>query len=1078
MKKAGFKSGSALLVVLGMLAFMVVSAVAFSAYMRYSRLPSSYLRRTTASRELAKAALARAIDEIDHAIGENVHPGIGARYFVEDSPGVYRMEGNAYKVGDDTKLTKNYWRNNIYIGTNFLQKSFLDTAPVLTLEGLAYIPPPYVDLARYYGRLSSAAEWKTFDFDAGRYAFVAIDVSDALDVNRLSANMSRSSAGNGRISLAYLFENNNHTSAGSAMSNWDEMMEKYRDYDSNSGTFNYNSKIPLTSVADLNMAIGSDSFGDLISPWYKYVSSDSSSDGFYCGRELHMHRMPFVTDSYFPTTNDVNDINGVLDLAYGENQPFDPNELMKADNKTSMDSAIGNSSGRETWKRLRDSISLLGLCSLWDYLDVDSYPISLALPTLERVPMIAGLKVSLNNVNVKINEKIDGDTTYENESGNTRTAVRTYLYTIDGSAFGGGLDGSTVESLAIYPFCRDDGQVERSSYTTEGYISFFLSDEDMPLSPDALSDSLKFNKLRNLGNAGIFDGVITLPFSKNENLTPKAKDIKEESDAIVKVGSPMLEGASSIVSGLDGTPLLKVTIAWQQEKEDKGPFLPEDPDFTGGGSTIRAAESSFTIYNKNGSVKGNAFSDIKDNNFQGGVEVVLNTAVAMGVKTGNEYVDLVPACAADDTALNNRSSEFSELFSQGATGYPLMRMDTGVKLKLSVENLHTLATGGASQLVTVNRPVLVVDDPVYNHAPASWHSEDSSWTFTAENWLTDVKQAYNLNDIFRNTSDQGYMQSVYELAFIPRVAINNSFDQGTGNYSAGSNRNEIPTDRNQILNRNLMWGNYSVYDEVKELFLNSDNSFSFSELGLSSGDTGYHINPYSSNIDVVMSAFMNTPLDWAAASTNFDNRVNKSSDIVNASENAATFNRKYAWCGYNPNANLDYLDIETIVEKYAHQCIVDLDDRFDNVLAPGASVPCVCDGSTSILNNWEKAWAILWIQVSQDAETVQPTKELAGLEMKNSSAKFWNIDREFLYGYWKECFAVRQQLFLIFVRAEPMMMGGGSMSKIPPQLGARAVALVWRDPTPYDVNAENPAEKGNLKGAPHRTRVLFYKTLD
>lgn len=51
------RSGSALLIVLGVLAFLTVSAVAFSAFMRRSRMPSSYLRRSVASRELAKAAL-------------------------------------------------------------------------------------------------------------------------------------------------------------------------------------------------------------------------------------------------------------------------------------------------------------------------------------------------------------------------------------------------------------------------------------------------------------------------------------------------------------------------------------------------------------------------------------------------------------------------------------------------------------------------------------------------------------------------------------------------------------------------------------------------------------------------------------------------------------------------------------------------------------------------------------------------------------------------------------------------------------------------------------------------------------
>ena len=64
------RNGSALLIVLGVLSFLVVSAVAFSAYMRRARLPSSYLRRTVASRELAKAALARAVDEIDQAIAD------------------------------------------------------------------------------------------------------------------------------------------------------------------------------------------------------------------------------------------------------------------------------------------------------------------------------------------------------------------------------------------------------------------------------------------------------------------------------------------------------------------------------------------------------------------------------------------------------------------------------------------------------------------------------------------------------------------------------------------------------------------------------------------------------------------------------------------------------------------------------------------------------------------------------------------------------------------------------------------------------------------------------------------------
>ena len=71
------KRGSALLIVLGMFAFMLVSAVAFSMYMRASRAPSSYVRRNAATRQVLKAAVARAIDEVDTAIGNDPFPGVG-----------------------------------------------------------------------------------------------------------------------------------------------------------------------------------------------------------------------------------------------------------------------------------------------------------------------------------------------------------------------------------------------------------------------------------------------------------------------------------------------------------------------------------------------------------------------------------------------------------------------------------------------------------------------------------------------------------------------------------------------------------------------------------------------------------------------------------------------------------------------------------------------------------------------------------------------------------------------------------------------------------------------------------------
>ena len=35
-----------------------------------------------------------------------------------------------------------------------------------------------------------------------------------------------------------------------------------------------------------------------------------------------------------------------------------------------------------------------------------------------------------------------------------------------------------------------------------------------------------------------------------------------------------------------------------------------------------------------------------------------------------------------------------------------------------------------------------------------------------------------------------------------------------------------------------------------------------------------------------------------------------------------------------------------------------------------------------------------------------------------------DVDRMFLHSYWRDCFANKQQLFLIFVRAESTALGG------------------------------------------------------
>ena len=174
------RRGSALLIVLGMFSFMLVSAVAFSVYMRSSRAPSSYVRRNASARHLVKAALARAMDEIDTAIGNDPFPGIG-----------YNHDYNAAGNRPNDKFPNGSYKRDIWHGHVFTPSSDYavetnanSTVSTLTLEALGYLPPCLIDEVRYWSRHTSTARWRSFNYGLGQYAFTAVNVSDFFDLNQ------------------------------------------------------------------------------------------------------------------------------------------------------------------------------------------------------------------------------------------------------------------------------------------------------------------------------------------------------------------------------------------------------------------------------------------------------------------------------------------------------------------------------------------------------------------------------------------------------------------------------------------------------------------------------------------------------------------------------------------------------------------------------------------------------------------------------------------------------------------------------------------------------------------------------
>ncbi len=1049
MMKVSSRRGSALLIVLGMLAFMIVSAVAFSAYMRFSRMPSSYLRRTSSSRLLVKAGLARAIDEIDRSLGNSLHPGISA--------------GTGY----------GRWKNRVFFGTNITNTlmSLTSTVPIVTLEGLAYIPPALVNDVRYYARYTPTAAWKSFSFDVGRYAYCAIDVSDYFDVNRLAADRPRASADDRRVSLSYLFENTQHTSSDSKATAWDKWMETFRSEDEQTFGFRYDNKVPLVSVADMNLALGESGIGGFYSPFCKYVNGTGDAGFNTFGGEQEedlVRRMTFVTDSWLPTSKEQlaeeAGYDDVYDLTTAEGQPFEYEFLNGAGGprgdsaKNTTINAIMTHAGPS--ERLVESFPGLGHVALYDYLDTDSVPVTLASPTFERTPMVCGLRPNFNTAQLVMKEPTEGpvslaataDAAAPSENTGPRTVYQKVTYAFDTQKL---LDGlmQPIDALVVYPFAHKD-EVQ-DSFSVDGRATLFWTVEGAGMSlrtrNSKATEVLHLSQKEFMNEKGLnaATGCLVVPYEPVNNRSFGKDTVKSEEEVIEEL--PLRMAARDIAGTLNNTPFIEVIYRWEQTWVESGggmgSYQPANWVAAEDTRAIERAHCNMPPLTAAGEVDARFSNDAEFAKVLAAGDLQLNLNVALHTRIADQdakTVDLVPACAQDDKTFNNvdnLSGPFGKMVSDYmGKPYPVMRFDTGVKLALSGEGLSQAQT---AQTFVMEPTAVLVDDPRFNYAPESWYRAAD---FSKQAWLDNNHSAERNGDIFMATSDQGYLQSIYEFAFLPRY----SNLAGTGG-NAFMGDLQTPEDgrtafgeQSAARNTDLMWDSIRIY---------GNNRDDVEGIGFSSAGCGFKVNPYTDSTNVLMAAFANTPVNWRMASTN-------NQEVTLEELSASEFNKKYAWNEYGAeDANFAWQDLEGIAGAFMTAISpTRQSSAVDALLTPGAG-----GGGTE----WQTAWNNLW----QTADT----DTFGSYTLQNTA--LWSVDRKFLYGYWRDCFAARQQLFLVFVRAEPLMMGGGSLGRIPPQLGARAVALVWRDPTPTTQAADATGD-ATTQGYPHRTRILFYKQLD
>ncbi len=1071
------RSGSALLVVLGFLSFMVVSAVAFSIYMRAERLPSSALRRNVATRHLVKAALAHAMSRVDDAIRADPFPGLPNTN--NNSTADFYHDGNNNPM--------DIWYGRVFMppdpeGTTEPNQDVVDlisatrfapiteTVSVLNLEGLGYLPPPLVNDVRFLSRSTWTAKWQNFPFDAGRFAFCAVNVSDYFDINRTTAGI-RTSAPEGRISLLGPVSNNE----GDSMENVGDgvsaslsalvgpyaVRPTYSNADGNGGSAKATTE--YVSMLDYNLALGSQysgGLGTIRSPFYWWIDGSGSKRYFYndgvsrnSAGVMQAARQPFINDSF--ATNQTY----AIDFAKLEGQPFH-NIDMSGSGASVSTVARGTTS---EFLRQMYNTGLMGMpdvFTLYDYLDHDDIPLSLAMPGVECVPMVTAVEAGAIPCQIKA---VAGSPATRIDPGFQVTETP---YVLDPSSFNSA--GAGLRVLVSFPFRHFAGrnindfkvQAIMKVFVAAGAVSVRPNGDLANLAPQNATDWNQPSASFQL--AGASDALGWTLVSDKVNISIP-DEISVQDDAIMQVDVVRWTGNAEVPGGQ--AMATDITRIPGNVSPVTGVFTPTGPAVPShminlrpfnNGSFLPAGEQAGAL----------ATSPYAADQFKTYAAVWIRITNS----SGSETYDLAPAILADDV-LNSRSS--SDPVAQSVFG-GLCGADRGMLLFGNNNNIFTYGTLVSSATGTApdwQPKALATVDPRFNYAPEDWFEWNRSG-ISGSSWLDEVISAGYFNvsdardpDIFMFTSNQGFLQGLGEFAFLPRLSQLNSPPSGLCSSlvatapAAGSAHAANPQ---SILNKACAWRTYPI-----------DRQFyaDCASVGIGrSWDDDQTVNPYTDDEYVRMAAFANTPCDyWVTGRT-----------TAGLSDLKGDFSTIFNKMGDKNKTSGD--EIKKLSDALKNAFCEKNEDSQSRIKPKKirAVANSICSSLRSGAGSWEDGYDNLpWFD-GLDPANDSSFKNFMGVDVE---VPLYSIDRKFMYSYWRDCFANRQQLFLIFVRAESTALGGPGEGT-PAQQGGRAVALVWREPVSNTINGGQDGANDDRQMTyradrrPHRMRVLFYHQFD
>ena len=1071
------KRGSALLIVLGMFAFMLVSAVAFSVYMRASRAPSSYLLRNTSMRQVVKAAVARAIDEVDTAIGNDPFPGVG-----------YNHDYGGNGINQSDRYKNDNWHGRVFVPSN--EVAMVDTVSTLTLEGLGYLPPCLVNEVRYWSRHTRTAKWRAFNYGLGRYAFTAVNVSDFFDLNNFITPASgerrpylnRSSSPHGRVSPTYLFRSGNESamnSGGGAASAFLTAIAT----GSGIGNDPPVAQVPFVSLMDFNLSLMNNPLGGFATPFGRLIKENNGST-FLSGMEDAARRTVYMAGGWNGGSNltwNAYQTTGRINLKYPECQPF-AGRTWVTDGSANLTKCI-NDVRTPFWLTIEPYIYPLTVALMCDYLDCDSVPVSLCIPSAEATPMLCGV-----NLNKCISCALQYELGPENDVGSDaapkkmREDVCSMNVTID-------IDPTVA---FVYPFLSGGAS---DSFSVECYARIFFRDESaLPANTKVLRNPLfllEDNVLDDLKNFG--DSAnnkksyieVKCDCKSIELPSPSGNDEQREKSMVGQVG----RGFQKTIK----VDLAKLTFVKEGESDwkfDKAEDLKQIDFYQNkfDGDFEKLDESERVDF-------AQTFSDES-----GAVSYRPSVALWVLIKDNKsgQIVDMAPAIPAYDRLRgspenkNDVGIEFNRPTGASA-GAPALRFiaqqsgdgirpDRGVFNAANKDNLPTVSPDWEYASYAVN-------DPRYNWAPEHWYAQKTGnpkdfWFDNVKNFRENVGKDWCDPDIFMSVSDQGYLQSMYEFMMLPQIgSMITKEGMDCGALDNADYDGKVRTSAADVVCNGLMWRTYRA-----EAFRKESGTWDIGYLErmpFEEADNGLRVNPYTDNTNVMFGAFANMPLDWAGAGTNWNN---------------------------NGMADKDYMKPESGDFKGTDDYIFDWSYKYQDVYAMASFWMGLFRRTAEPTEREELYGADAWQDVFDDHKVVywrtgEVREEPPGVDVNRVeqilNKEMTSVDRKYLYGFLRGCFANTAQLFLVFVRAETT--AGGAVGA-----GARAVALVWRDPAPPMDNAGNfvkatggsenphygkdnarkylrpisdngPEESWRFQPReypPHRTRILFYHQFD